>query len=165
MPKRCLIVVLRESAFVAALLRGGGARLLLTCGLAGVVGAGSTVTALAGGNCAGTSSGRIPLTDLGTGLYQGFEGGLYPDGVNVRPSAHDNDADRAARLELLDAAGQADALTGRIVFLTIGMSNTTQETQAFIPLATADPQFNRSVVLVDGAQGGWSADQIGRAHV
>src|SRR5437762_2458609 len=94
MPKRCLIVVLRESALIAALLRGGGARLLLTCGLAGVVGAGSTVTALAGGNCAGTSRGRIPLTDLGTGLYQGFEGGLYPGGVNVRPSAHDNDADR-----------------------------------------------------------------------
>src|SRR2546425_9130966 len=35
-----------------------------------------------------------------------------------------------------------------------------QETQAFIPLATADPQFNRSVVLVDGAQGGWSSDRL-----
>ena len=160
MPKRCLFVALRESAGVAALMRRRPARLLLTCGLVGVVGVGSTVTAQAGGNCGGISSGRIPLTDLGTGLYQGFEGGLYPGGVNLRPSTHDNDADRAARLELLDAAGQADAQTGRIVFLTIGMSNTTQETQAFIPLATADPQFNRSVVLVDGAQGGWSADRL-----
>jgi hypothetical protein len=160
MPNRCLSVALRETAVVAALMRGSGARLLLTCGLVGAVCVGSAMTALAGGNCAGSSSGRIPITDLGEGVYQGFEGGLYPGGVNVRPSAHDNDADRAARLELLDAAGQADALTGRIVFLTIGMSNTTQETQAFIPLATADPRFNRSVVLVDGAQGGWSADRV-----
>jgi hypothetical protein len=135
-------------------------RLLLTSGLVGVACVGSAVPALAGGNCAGTSTGRIPLTDLGTGVYQGVEAGLYSGGVNVRPVAHDNDADREARLMLLDAAGQADALTGRIVFLTIGMSNTTQESQAFIPLATADPRFNHSVVLVDGAQGGWSADRL-----
>lgn len=128
--------------------------------LVGGVCLGSAMTTLAGGNCGGTSTGRIPLTDLGAGLYEGYEGGLYPGGVNVRPAVHDTDADRAARLELLDAAGQADPATGRIVFLTIGMSNTTQESQAFIPLATADPLFNRSVVLVDGAQGGWSADRL-----
>ena len=114
----------------------------------------------AGGNCAGTSTGRIPLIELGKGLYQGIEGGLYPGGVNARPTGHDDDADRTARLMLLDAAGQADAVNGRIVLLTIGMSNTTQESQAFIPLAKADPQFNRAVVLVDGAQGGWSADRL-----
>src|SRR5207249_587159 len=118
---------------------------------------GSYMTDSSGG---GISTGRSPRIDLRSGLYQGYQGGLYPGGVNMRPAAHDNDADRAARLMLLDASGEADAAGGRIVLLTIGMSNTTQETQAFIPLATADPQFNRSVVVVDGAQGGWSADRL-----
>ena len=31
----------------------------------------------------------VPLTDLGTGKYEGFEGGLYPDGTNTRPASHE----------------------------------------------------------------------------
>src|SRR5262245_21558498 len=69
----------------------------------------------AGGNCAGTSTGRIPLVDLPPGLYQGFEGGLYPQGANQRPGGHEQAADRLARPRLLDAAGLPDALNGRIV--------------------------------------------------
>src|SRR5262249_46572874 len=30
-----------------------------------------------------------PLPELGTGEYHGFKGGLYPDGKNERPSAHE----------------------------------------------------------------------------
>src|SRR5690349_2763314 len=30
-----------------------------------------------------------PLTDLGSGEYLGFAGGLYPDGKNSRPFAHE----------------------------------------------------------------------------
>ncbi len=116
--------------------------------------------ALAGGNCAGTSTGRVPLLDLGPGLYLGFEGGLYPGGTNVRPAAHDAGADRLARPRLLDPTGAPDPLNGRIVLMSIGMSNTTQEYQRFIQLATADSTRNRAVVLVDGAQGGWSADRV-----
>jgi len=36
---------------------------------------------------AGTSTPIQALTDLGTGTYEGEEGGLYPDGANVYPSA------------------------------------------------------------------------------
>jgi lysophospholipase L1-like esterase len=43
-------------------------------------------------------------------------------------------------------------IDGSIVFLTIGMSNTTQETQAFLKLAAADRSLNPYVTLVDGAQ-------------
>ena len=32
----------------------------------------------------------IPLTDLGQTKYQGFEGGLYPEGKNVRPAGHES---------------------------------------------------------------------------
>src|SRR5262245_15134982 len=91
--------------------------------------------ALAGGNCAGTSTGRIPLIDLPPALYQGFEAGLYPLAANRRPLESERDADRTARLRLLDAAGRPDPVNGRIVLMSVGMSNATQEYQAFIQIA------------------------------
>jgi hypothetical protein len=62
----------------------------------------------------------------------------------------------------LDAAG-TPAADGKIVLLTIGMSNTTQESQAFIKRASADPVLNPKLVIVDGAQGGKAADTTARA--
>jgi len=114
----------------------------------------------AGGDCARTATGFTPLIDLGTGTYQGFEGGLYPGGVNARPASHDLDADGVARMALLDPAGVPNAATGRIVLLSVGMSNTTIESQAFITLAQSDATRNAAVVLVDGAQGGWDAHKV-----
>jgi hypothetical protein len=116
--------------------------------------------ALAGGDCTRTSVGFIPLVDLGTGTYQGFEGGLYPGGAVERPPSHDVAADSFARVALLDASGVPDPLSGRIVLLTVGMSNTNLESQAFIPLADGDPARNQSVVIVNGAQGGWDASRV-----
>src|SRR5206468_5219120 len=76
----------------------------------------------AGSDCTRTSVGFIPLDDLGTGTYQGVEGGLYPGGGNLRPPSHDANADSFARVALLDAAGAPNAATGTIVILTVGMS-------------------------------------------
>jgi lysophospholipase L1-like esterase len=99
-------------------------------------------------------TGMAPLPDLGAGLYQGEQGGLYPGGQNVPPAAHlKAGLALAKQIAPLDAEGHPSP-TGRIVFLTIGMSNTTQETQAFLKLAAADTSLNRRLALVDGAQGG-----------
>jgi hypothetical protein len=43
------------------------------------------------------------------------------------------------------------------VLISVGMSNTTQEFQAFLRLAQADPDRSPSLVLVDGAQGAMEA--------
>ena len=110
-------------------------------------------------NCSGTSVGFTPLHDLGPGSYQGFPGGLYPSGANARPPLHEINADLFARLALLDPNGVASP-TGRIVLLSIGMSNTTQEFSRFVQLASADANRNQAVRVVDGAQGGWSADRV-----
>ncbi len=100
------------------------------------------------------STNLIPLPDLGTGLYQGEQGGLYPGGQNMAPEEHLKAGLALAKQVVpLDSAGKP-APDGRIVFLTIGMSNTTQETQAFLKLAAADSTLNPQLSLVDGAQSG-----------
>jgi uncharacterized protein (TIGR03437 family) len=93
--------------------------------------------------------------------YAGESLGLYPNGANKRPAAHEAAGLRlAAEVQPRNASGAVDAQNGRIVLLAIGMSNTTQEFSAFQPLANRDPEKNPAVLLVDGAQGGWSADRI-----
>jgi hypothetical protein len=95
------------------------------------------------------STGLVPLPELGERTYQGEQGGLYPGGKNTPPAAH-----LAAGMALAKRIAPID---GRIVLLTIGMSNTTQETQAFLKLAAADRSLNPSLTLVDGAQNGQTA--------
>jgi PKD repeat protein len=58
-----------------------------------------------------------------------------------------------------DASGNLDTRNGKIVLLSIGMSNTSQEwaskgQENFRALAEADPARNPQLVIVDGAQGG-----------
>jgi hypothetical protein len=109
-------------------------------------------------SCTTISVGRIPINDLGTGYYQGYQGGLYPEGVNQLPATH-----LAGGLTMADqvlprtAGGAVDTLNGKVVLLSIGMSNATQEFSTFIPLANADPAKNPKLVIVDGAQGGQTA--------
>lgn len=111
-------------------------------------------------NCEGTATGLVPLTDLGAGQYEGHPGGLYPDGANTPPAAHLAAAvARAAAIAPLDTAG-APAAGGRVVVLSLGMSNATQEFSRFVQLANADPQKHGRVLLVDGAQGGQTASVI-----
>ncbi|MBI1915866.1 MAG: hypothetical protein HYS12_14195 [Planctomycetes bacterium] len=101
-----------------------------------------------------------PLTELGKEKYQGFEGGLYPGGKNKRPAAHE-----AAGLALakqvrpLDRDGKPSD-DGRIVLLSVGMSNTAQASQGFQRQLAADKEKNPRVVFVNGAQGGMAAVAI-----
>ena len=110
--------------------------------------------------CSATSTGNVPLIDLGTGTYNGFVGGLYPNGSNVRPAAHE-----AAGLVMADAiqplngAGQVDTANGRIGFVSIGMSLTNQEFEVFEYASNADPLRDPRITTVNGAQDGHSAFQ------
>ncbi len=114
----------------------------------------------AAANCAGTATGRVPLTELGAGAYKGHAGGLYPAGADTPPAGHLAAAlARAAAVVPLDTAG-APAADGRVTVLSLGMSNATQEFSRFVQLAGADPQKHPRVLLVDGAQGGQTASVI-----
>jgi hypothetical protein len=113
---------------------------------------------------------RVPLIDLGTSTYLGFTGGLYEHGASSPPPDHfAAGLEQSAKIQPLDASGNPSP-SGRIVMLSIGMSNTTQEfcaagnpapctSWSFVGQATADPDVNHStLLLVNGARGGQTSD-------
>jgi hypothetical protein len=103
------------------------------------------------------SMGFTALTDLGTGTYKGEQGGLYPGGTNTMPADHlTAGLEQARQIVPLDKEGKPSP-DGKIVVMSIGMSNTTMEYQTFMKLAVQEKGLNPHVVLVDGAQGGQSA--------
>ena len=113
------------------------------------------------GDCSLTNIGIAPLPELGFQQHKGFAGGLYPDFNNQPPAGHLAAGLNIAENEIrpLDTSGNVDTNDGKIVLLSIGMSNTTQEWAskgpgAFRPRANADPAKNPQVLIVDGAQGG-----------
>jgi hypothetical protein len=104
-----------------------------------------------------TSTGFVPLTDLAAGDYKGEPGGLYPEKRNTPPAGHAAAGLKLARTIVpLNASGEP-AAGGKIVLLSVGMSNATQEFQAFQRLAAKDASLNPRLVIVDGAQGGQTA--------
>ena len=99
-----------------------------------------------------------PLTDMtGGDRYKEQTGGLYGGGRNTPPDSHLNDAiEQANRIRPLDVDGNPSK-DGKIVLISVGMSNTTQEFSAFVQLANTDSAKSPDVVIVDGAQGGKDA--------
>ena len=116
-------------------------------------------------------AGLVPLIDMDAGMYLGrYEGGLYPDGGDAPPADHlAAGLARAARIRPLDAEGRPDP-AGKIVLLSIGMSNASQEfcgslgidcdSDTFADQALADSRVDRAeLVIVNGAQGGRTAEE------
>ena len=104
-------------------------------------------------NCVQTSEPMTPLIDMGAKrLYHGYHGGLYANGAN-RPT-------RTYLKKGLAAAKRVQPIDGRIVLLSIGMSNTTMEYSAFKQYADANPAKASDVTIVDGAQGGQDAEIV-----
>jgi len=115
-------------------------------------------------DCSLTNIDKHPLPEWSCRPYQGFPTGLYPNYANNRPPAHLAAGLNIAVNEIkpLNSAGNVDTNSGKIVLLSIGMSNTTQEwatkgTENFRALANADPAKNPRVTIVDGALGGQAA--------
>lgn len=105
-------------------------------------------------DCSVRSTGLVPLTDLDRMRYRGHRGGLYPGGLN-RPS-------RTYQRRGLAAARRVRPIGGRIVLLSLGVSNAGHEFRGFMQLAAQQQGLNGSVLLVDGARAGWSPTQSAR---
>jgi len=130
---------LLRMALIAALAAGGGEIAVADCTL--------------------TSTGMVPVNDLGTGTYKGELGGLYPNGQNNPPPAHLSAGIDIAtnQIKPLDASGAVDLANGKIVLISVGMSTTFPEFGHFVPLANSDPAKNPQLVIVNGAQSGKDA--------
>lgn len=101
-----------------------------------------------------------PLSDLaGDAKYEGEDGGLYGGGSNQPPESHRKAAEEALKqIQPLDASGKPSA-DGKIVFVSISMSNATMEFSTFKPMADESPLKASNVVVVDCAQGGQAMAQ------
>lgn len=138
---------------------------MLTTLLASALGV-FTLSALAS-DCTRTQIGLTPLTEFAAGQrYLGqYEGGLYPNNQNELPFAHRMlGLAQAAQIKPRNTNG-AVAAGGRIILMSIGMSNTTQEwcgassiaqpcaATSFMTKAAALDSINfGSVTLIDGAK-------------
>ena len=123
-------------------------------------------------DCLVTNLGFTPLNELGFRTYSNSAGGLYPNGANTRPPAHEAAGIEIATNQILplNASGNVDTNSGKVVLLSLGMSNTTHEwasgdnvthniTNAFKYRADQDPSKSPQLVIVDGAIGGQDAIQ------
>jgi len=102
-----------------------------------------------------------PLIDFGSATYRGYQGGLYPGGLNTRPSSHNAAGISIAQnIQPLNNTGATDVANGKIVWMSIGMSNCTQETQVFLGIMQTFTNKNPKLTLIDGAKGGEDINSI-----
>ncbi len=101
------------------------------------------------------SQGLVPLCDMtAKGRYKGEDGGLYGESRNEPPPKHRKVAETSlADIRPLDQAGKPSK-DGKVVLLSISMSNATQEFSVFKQHADQDKDKSSSLIIVDGAQGG-----------
>jgi len=111
-------------------------------------------------------TGLKPLDEMcGQDNYKGEDGGLYGGGRNTPPAAHLSAyLEESRKIRPRDNDGKPSD-NGKIVLLSVGMSNTMIEYSQFKQTADADPQKSDRVVVVDGAKGArtglaWALDGL-----
>ena len=112
-------------------------------------------------DCSNTQEGLTPLNDLAGGSYLGRPGGLYPGSSNTRPAAHTAAGlVEAGRVRPRDPNGHYDPIEGKVILMSVGMSNTRQEFATFMADSENIPNLNPRLVLFNGAQGGVGIDTM-----
>ncbi len=84
-------------------------------------------------NCENDSSLLIPIVDLQTDFYAGFQGGLYPGGLNTMSIAHaDSGIAIASAIMPINFDGDEDTLYGKVVMLGLGNTSAGKSFNKFI---------------------------------
>jgi len=104
-------------------------------------------------NAVRSDTAKIPLNDLGTGMFMGYMGGLYPNGANEPSGQYAADlSDVSSSIVPLDKSGNP-LNTGKIVFISLGASVGGHMMKALIPKTENNPLTNPSLLLINCNQG------------
>lgn len=95
----------------------------------------------------------------GDDRYKGQDGGLYGGGMNEPPAAHVAAAKREIAQIIPRGRDGKPSSNGKVVLVSISMSNATQEFSMFKKLADADSDKSPVLTIVDCAQGGQAMAQ------
>ena len=95
----------------------------------------------------------VPLNDLGTGLYRGYTGGLYPGGANKPPTKYAADLLLISKNIIpIDVNGEPSSEKGCIVFISMGGSTGGKNMTALIDKTKDNPLTNPYLKLMNGNQ-------------
>ncbi|MFI5171131.1 MAG: T9SS type A sorting domain-containing protein [Chitinophagales bacterium] len=84
-------------------------------------------------NCENDTSFLVPIVDLQTGFYMGFQGGLYPGGLNDIPTAHlDSGIIQALSIIPINFDGEVDTMVGKVVMVGLGSGSAQKSFNKFI---------------------------------
>src|SRR5262249_35808007 len=110
-------------------------------------------------------TGLTPLNEMSASdRYLGEEGGLYGKGQNTPPAERLKAAQaKLAKIQPLNSEGKP-AKDGKIVFVSLSMSNATQEFSYFKKVADEDAAKSKLLTIVDCAQGGQAMAQWVDSH-
>ncbi len=107
-----------------------------------------------------SNTSMVPVMDMTNPSqnYLSFPGGLYENSSDTVPSDHDSDGRTiVSSIQPLDSSGNPSA-SGKVVLVSIGMSNAADEFGVFNQTASASSSVNHTtLVIANGAKGGITA--------
>jgi len=90
---------------------------------------------------------KVPITDLSNGTYYGFTSGLYPKGVNTPPGRYAKDLNEfSSQIKPLDTGGNF-SLTGKIGFISLGISTGGRNMTALKGKTVGNPATNPYLIV------------------
>lgn len=100
--------------------------------------------------CENDTTGLKSLIDLKFGYYLGYQGGLYPNGLNTMPFPHYSAGMNASRKVLpRDEDGNVDWADGKVVMISMGASTAGNAFNHFKTIANANPMVNHCLKIVN----------------
>ncbi len=103
-------------------------------------------------DCTRPPTGLTPICDLGQATYQGFVGGLYPNGVNFVPPAH-----KAAGAAI---AAAIQPINGKVVLAGVGFSVSNLIFEQMQAQLAANPNVNPALTTINLCKAGIDAADV-----